>query len=65
MKTESVLRAWGLSLAVLVTWLMASGCFIVKAKQRDREREHSSTNLPPMEITTNLFRAPVVPGFGD
>ena len=50
------------TLACVVILVALSGCFIANAKQRSHDREVASTNLPPMEVTTNLFR-PTIPDF--
>lgn len=53
---------WIALLTAAVLMISCSGCFIANAKKRDRDREIASTNLPPMEVTTNLFR-PTIPEF--
>ena len=50
------------TLACVGILVALSGCFIANAKKRSRDREIASTNLPPMEVTTNLFR-PTIPEF--
>jgi len=64
--SENVKRALGIAvgfLAFAMVLLLLTGCFIANAKKRDRDREIASTNLPPMEVTTNLFNPKPVPGF--
>ena len=52
-----------LVLIACVCVLMLSGCFIANAHKRDRQREYNSTNLPPMQVTTNLFNPVRLPAF--
>ena len=53
---------WLAWLTCLGLVFLCEGCFIANAKKRSRDREIASTNLPPMEVTTNLFR-PTIPEF--
>lgn len=62
---KKAIASFALFFLCILLAILLSGCFIVEARKRDQDRQQASTNLPPMTVTTNLFNAGPVPGFGD